>query len=167
MVARTGPQEAVNERREARRQLRARIFGSKECWVAAKQRAAKLERETFGAHFRQFVETELNRPTSLGRTTRLVKRWKGQYHHRPGEALATEDSRRLVADREKADAFNLTYAQVARQIRAPKLDREVQRKTAALTSSTGRDCCECSGESTEACVPFSEEELNQQFTAAA
>ena len=52
---------------------------------------------------------------------------------------------------------------MARQIRVPKLDREVKRKTAALTSSTGRDSCKRAGARTEACAPFSEEELNQQL----
>ena len=92
-------QEAINERREARRQLRDGVPGSKERWVQAKQRAAKLERDTSQALFRHFVETELNKPASLGRTTRLLKRWEEQDDHRPGEAMVTEGGRSLVTDR--------------------------------------------------------------------
>ena len=131
-------QEAEGKRREALRQLRAGVPGSKERWVEAKQHAARLEREVSQAHFREFVEKELNKPASLGRTTRLLKRWAGEDDHRPGEAMETEDGRLLATDREKADAFNRTYAQVARQVRLPVLDREVERKLGARHTTTAK-----------------------------
>ena len=99
--------------RQARRQLRVGVPGSKERWVSAKQRAAQVKRETSQARFREFME-ELNKSASLGRTSRLLKRWEGGYDHRTGEAMVTESGQLLVTDREKTDAFKMTYAQVVR-----------------------------------------------------
>ena len=87
-------QEAIGKRRGVLRHLRAGVPGSKERWVEAKQHAAKIEhaaREHSQAHFRGFVEKELNKPASLGKTTRLPKRWAAEDTHRPGEAKVTED----------------------------------------------------------------------------
>ena len=97
-------QEAVRKRREALNQLRNGAPSSKERWVEAKQHAARIKREVSEAHFREFVEKELNKPASLGRTIGLLKHWTGEDDHRPGEAMVTEDGHLLATDREKADA---------------------------------------------------------------
>ena len=144
-------QEAVRERREARRQLRAGAPGSKERWVAAKQRASEVERATSQAHFRKFVEEELDKPASLGRTTRILKKWEGADDHRAGEAMVTEDGRLLASDLEKAEAFNRTYAHVARQVRVPKVDRGAKRK---LADPVHHRCSDCGGEREEVLCPL-------------
>ena len=128
--------------------------------MEAKQHAARIEREVSQAHFREFVEKELNKPASLGKTTRLLKCWAGEDDHRPGEAMVTEDGRLLATDREKADAFNRTYAQVARQVRLPVVDREVKRK---LADPAHRRCQDCGEERRGCCAPFTGEELRRQL----
>ena len=44
--------------------------------MEAKQHAARLEREVSQAHFREFVEKELNKPAILGRTMDKNLDWK-------------------------------------------------------------------------------------------
>ncbi|KAF0311097.1 putative RNA-directed DNA polymerase from transposon BS [Amphibalanus amphitrite] len=108
-------QQAVAERREARRALRPGDPATRDRWVAAKRRAAETEKRVSQAHFRNFVETTLNKPASLGRVTKILKKWEGASdEHRPGQAM-TEGDRLLVTDSEKAEAFNATYAHVSRQ----------------------------------------------------
>ena len=153
-------QEAARERQAARRELRAGVPGSKERWVTAKQRAAKAEREASQAHFRKFVETELSKPASLGRITRLLRSWEEPSQHREGETMVAESGKILTTDREKAEAFNKTYAGVARQVRVPTLDRAVKRK---LANPALRHCSDCGGERVGCCAPFSEGELLQQL----
>ncbi|KAF0294476.1 Hermansky-Pudlak syndrome 1 [Amphibalanus amphitrite] len=67
--------------------------------------------------FRDFVTTELNRPTSVGRVSRLLKKWEGAVDddHREGEAMRIGD-RLLVTAEEKANAFAAQYAHVSRQV---------------------------------------------------
>ena len=67
-------EEAVAERREARRLLRPEDPETRVAWVAAKQRAAEVERRVSQAHFRKFVETTLNKPASLGRVSKVLKK---------------------------------------------------------------------------------------------
>ena len=57
----------------------------------SKQHAAGIEWEVSEAYFREFVERELNKPASLGKTTRMLKCWAGEDTYRPGEAMMTED----------------------------------------------------------------------------
>ena len=63
-------EEVVEERRSARRDLRRGDRSAKERWVAAKQRAASVERRVTQRHFREFVSTHLNRHQNLGRNLR-------------------------------------------------------------------------------------------------
>ncbi|KAF0302217.1 putative RNA-directed DNA polymerase from transposon BS [Amphibalanus amphitrite] len=108
-------QQAVSDRPEARRQIRADDPASKERWIAAKRRAADVERRATQAHFRTFVEDNLNQPASLGRVTKILKKWEGAGdEHQPGQAMRV-GGRLLVTDREKAQAFCATYAHVSRQ----------------------------------------------------
>ena len=74
--------------------------------------------------FRDFVTTELNRPSSVGRVSRLLKKWEGASddEHREGEAMQA-GNRLLVTAEEKANAFAAQYAHVSRQVRSPKIDR--------------------------------------------
>ncbi|KAF0297636.1 hypothetical protein FJT64_004848 [Amphibalanus amphitrite] len=113
-------QQAVSDRQEARRQIRADDPASKERWIAAKRRAADVERSATQTHFRTFVEDNLNQPASLGRVTKILKKWEGAGdEHQPGQAMRV-GGRLLVTDREKAQAFCATYAHVSRQVRSAK-----------------------------------------------
>ena len=83
---------AVEERREARRQLRDGDPISRARWVAAKHRAAEVEKRVSQADFRDFVERTLNKPASLGWTTKILKKWEGAGdEHRPGQAMKEDD----------------------------------------------------------------------------
>ncbi|KAF0287013.1 putative RNA-directed DNA polymerase from transposon BS [Amphibalanus amphitrite] len=153
-------QQAVAERREARRALRPGDPATRDRWVAAKRRAAETEKRVSQAHFRNFVETTLNKPASLGRVTKILKKWEGASdEHRPGQAM-TEGDRLLVTDSEKAEAFNATYAHVSRQVRSAKVDRAAKRRLRELQSP---QCKECGNHRTGCCAPFSESELSHQL----
>ena len=90
--------------------------------MATKQRAAEMEKKASQQHFKNFVETTLNKPASVGRVSKILKAWeRSGDDHRPGQALR-EEGRLLASERDKAEAFNRTYAQVSRQVRETKLD---------------------------------------------
>ena len=148
---------AAEERREARRHLDPNVPSTRESWIAAKRRAADVEKRVSQHHFRQFVEGTLNRPASLGRVTKILKAWESSGDdHRPGQALK-EDGRILASDREKAEAFNRTYAHVSRQVRAAKLDREAKKRTSEFRR---RGCQACAGQrDAGCCTEFTMEEL--------
>ena len=154
-------QQAVAERREARLQLRPDDPASRDRWVAAKQRAADTERRVSQAHFRNFVETTLNRPANLGRVTKILRKWEGAGDdHRPGQAMKKEDGRPLVSDSEKTEAFNATYAHVSRQVRAAKVDRAAKMRLRELQSPI---CKACDNHRTGCCGEFSEAELDHHL----
>ena len=134
-------EEAVEERRSARRDLRRGDRTAKERWVAAKQRAASVERRVTQRHFREFVSTHLNRHQNLGRVHKKLHKWKGATDeaHRPGEIME-DDERTLTTDLEKATAFNRTYATVSRQVRVREVDRDAKARLKALNVRTCRDC---------------------------
>ena len=70
-------EEAVEARRAARRDMRSGDREAKQRWVAAKQRAASVERRVSQRDFRSFVSTELNRNRNLGRVHKILKKWEG------------------------------------------------------------------------------------------
>ncbi|KAF0304083.1 putative RNA-directed DNA polymerase from transposon BS [Amphibalanus amphitrite] len=101
--------EAVAERREARRLLQPGNERSRTRWTEAKQRAAEVERRVSRDRFRQFVSETLNRPASLGRVSKLLKKWDKSTDEEQRDGQAMEDGGRLlVTDRAKADAFART-----------------------------------------------------------
>ena len=153
-------QQAVSDRQEARRQTRADDPASKERWIAAKRRAADVERSATQTHFRTFVEDNLNQPASLGRVTKILKKWEGAGdEHQPGQAMRV-GGRLLVTDREKAQAFCATYAHVSRQVRSAKVDRACKRRLQELRTPR---CLACENRRTGCCSEFTEDELVQQL----
>ncbi|KAF0307979.1 putative RNA-directed DNA polymerase from transposon BS [Amphibalanus amphitrite] len=153
-------QQAVSDRQEARRQIRADDPASKERWIAAKRRAADVERSATQKHFRTFVEDNLNQPASLGRVTKILKKWEGAGdEHQPGQAMRV-GGRLLVTDREKAQAFCATYAHVSRQVRSAKVDRACKRRLQELRTP---HCLACENRRTGCCSEFTEDELVQQL----
>ena len=157
-------EEAVEERRRARRDMRGGDRQAKTRWVAAKQRAASIERRVSQLHFRDFVSTTLNKHESLGRVHKILKKWEGATDdaHRAGEAME-DGGRTLVTDREKAAAFNRTYAEVSKQVRNPKVDRKVKTR---LKASNVRNCHRCHGRRSGYCAPFSMQEMVRQLEQA-
>ncbi|KAF0298571.1 putative RNA-directed DNA polymerase from transposon BS [Amphibalanus amphitrite] len=155
-------QQAVSDRQEARRQIRADDPASKERWIAAKRRAADVERSATQAHFRTFVEDNLNQPASLGRVTKILKKWEGAGdEHQPGQAMRV-GGRLLITDREKAQAFCATYAHVSRQIRSAKVDRACKRRLQELRTPR---CSACENRRTGCCSEFTEDELKYVLLA--
>ncbi|KAF0304847.1 putative RNA-directed DNA polymerase from transposon BS [Amphibalanus amphitrite] len=153
-------QLAIAERREARQLLRQDDPDSRVRWIAAKRRAAEVEQRVSRTHFREFVETTLNKPASLGRVSKILKKWEGASDdHRPGEAM-THNGRLLASDKEKAAAFIQTYAHVSRQVRVPKLDKEAKHK---WTHNRPSSCRECHGSRCNSCSEFTPEELQRQL----
>ena len=151
--------QAIEERREARRNLKRDDPATRTRWIEAKKRASQVEERVSREHFRHFVTTELNRPTSVGRVSRILKKWEGATddEHREGQAMKTGD-RLLVTAEQKANAFVAQYAQVSRQVRAPKIDRAARRR---LSEHNLRCCADCDGARTGCCSPFTEEELSK------
>ncbi|KAF0314338.1 Ribonuclease HI [Amphibalanus amphitrite] len=107
---------AAEERQAARRAVTAEDPSSKTRWINAKKRAAEVEARVSRESFREFVTTELNRPSSVGRVSRMLKKWEGggDDEHRDGEAMKAGD-RLLVSAEAKANAFAHQYATVSRQ----------------------------------------------------
>ncbi|KAF0314337.1 Potassium voltage-gated channel protein Shab [Amphibalanus amphitrite] len=157
-------EEAIEARRAARRDMRSGDRAAKERWVAAKQRAASIERRVSQQQFRDFVSSTLNRHQNLGRVHKTLKKWEGSTddQHRTAETME-DNGRTLVTDREKATAFNRTYATVSKQVRNPKVDRDAKRR---LKASNVRTCHECRGQRMGFCSPFTEEELTRQISQA-
>ena len=154
-------QQAVAERREARRLMSPDDPASRDRWVAAKRRAADTEKRVSQAHFRNFVETTLNKPASLGRVTKILRKWEGADDaHQPGLTMLKEDGRVLVSDSEKAEAFNATYAHVSRQVRTARVDRAAKSR---LREFRSRQCQGCDNHRTGCCAEFSETELDHQL----
>ena len=157
-------EEAVEERRSARSDLRRGARTAKERWVAAKQRTASVERRVTQRHFREFVSTQLNRHQNLGRVHKTLKKWEGATDdaHRPGET--TEDNgRTLTTNLEKATTFNRTYATVSRQVRVREVDRDAK---ARLKAQNVRTCHDCQGERSGYCSPFTADGLVSQISQA-
>ncbi|KAF0301519.1 putative RNA-directed DNA polymerase from transposon BS [Amphibalanus amphitrite] len=110
-------QEAIIERRAARAALRDGDTPSRERWIAAKRRAAELEKKATIAHFKDFVSTTLNRPANVGRVHKTLKKWERCCDDEPrdGQAMLKGD-RLIVTDRDKAEAFVQEYARVSKQV---------------------------------------------------
>ena len=69
-----------------------------------------------------------------------------------------DNSLTLVTDREKAPAFNRTYATVSRQVRINSIDRWAKK---LLKEDNVRACRECKGGRTGFYSPFTEELMRQ------
>ncbi|KAF0314429.1 hypothetical protein FJT64_015127 [Amphibalanus amphitrite] len=123
-------QEAIRDRQAARREIRPDDPDSRARWIEAKQRAAEVEGRVSREQFREFVGTTLNRPASLGRVSKILKKWEGATddEHRDGQAMMDDDNKLLVTDKQKANAFVKTYAQVSRHVRNKKVDLTAKRK---------------------------------------
>ena len=98
-------QAAIAERREAYHQLDPNDPPSRQRWVAAKQQAAEVEKKASQQHFRNFVETTLNKPASVGKVSKILKAWeRSGDDHWAGQALR-EEGRLLASDSDKGEAF--------------------------------------------------------------
>ncbi|KAF0288215.1 hypothetical protein FJT64_025899 [Amphibalanus amphitrite] len=112
--------EAIAERRAARAALREGDSQSRVRWIAAKRRAAELEKKATITHFNDFVSTTLNQPANVGRVHKTLKKWERccANEFRDGQAMLRGD-RLIITDRDKAEAFVQEYARVSRQVRTP------------------------------------------------
>ena len=155
-------QEAVQERRAARADLREGDNPSRERWIAAKRRAADVERRVAQEHFREFVSSTLNRPANVGKVHKILKKWEhcSDDEFRDGQAMVKE-GKLLSTDRAKAEAFAQEYARVSRQVRVAKIDRAAKQKMALPEM---RSCQECEGRRCGACSPFRMEELVKEIS---
>ena len=89
--------------------------------METKRRAANIEEEAKKRAFRNFASEELNRPANLGRVHKILRKMEGAEQAAPGQALG-DHGRRAVEDRDKAEAFARTYANVSRQARIKLVD---------------------------------------------
>ena len=105
--------------------------------------------------------TTLNCPASLGRVSKILKKWEGATNdeHRDGQAMMDGDQKLLVTDKQKANAFVKTYAQVSRHVRNKKVDLTAKR----MLSQPAPRTCDCRDRRTEMCAPFSLAERNAQI----
>ena len=152
--------EAVRERRRARAALDA-APGSTDArnrWVETKRRAANIEEEAKKRALRSFASEELNRPANLGRVHKILRKMEGAEQAAPGQALG-DHGRRAVEDRDKAEAFARTYANVSRQVRIKLVDR----RTKAELKTRLAETCSCGGARSETCCLFTPQELDAQL----
>ena len=154
-------EEAVRERRSARSALRSDDPASRDRWIAAKKAAAEIEQRIRRDRFREFVTSTLNKPASLGRVSKLLKKWErsNDDQHRDGQAMEVA-GKTITSDRAKADAFVREYAGVSKQVRVPRLDRAARHK---LASQDMRRCRECDDTRRGTCAPFSRAELEREL----
>ena len=108
----------------------------------------------------ELASTELNKPTAIGRVTKILRRMEGAVPEVcPDQAINGDRGRLLAEDRAKADAFVRTYAEVSRNVRLPKYDRQAKADIRRLPSAR----CRCGGHRTEQCKAFSAQELEDQM----
>ena len=152
---------AVEERRSARVALQTSpTEAAREQWKAAKKKAAKAEEAAKRSSFRAFASTELNRRTAIGRVHKILKKMEGScLDQAPGQAVNGTRGRRAVEDRAKAEEFVSTYAGVSKHTRSRRRDRAVKQELRAARSRP----CACGGDKTDACQPFSAQELKDQL----
>ncbi|KAF0314117.1 putative RNA-directed DNA polymerase from transposon BS [Amphibalanus amphitrite] len=133
---------------------------TRERWKAAKKAAAAAEESARTRTFRDFVSTELNRPSSIGRVSKILRRMEGAVpESRPGQAISGDCGKLAIEDRAKANAFVRTYAAVSKQVRCPKRDRPVKKELVSLRDNG----CTCLDTKEEACAPFSMKEMEAQI----
>ena len=77
----------------------------------------------------------------------------------PGQAVSGDRGQLVAEDRSKAEAFVRTYASVSRHTRHRKRDRAVK---AELKRARARPCT-CDGQRSDACQPFSSQEMMDQL----
>ena len=65
-------QQSITERRAAGEDARPGDSHSRTRWIEAKRRGSQVEARVSQEQFRDFVSTKLNRPTSVGRVSRLL-----------------------------------------------------------------------------------------------
>ena len=90
---------------------------AKDRWVEAKRKAVEVEEEAKRRAFRNFASEELNKPASIGRVHKILRKMEGAEQAAPGQALG-DHGRRAVEDLEKAEAFAKMHANVSRQVRS-------------------------------------------------
>ncbi|KAF0295049.1 hypothetical protein FJT64_007383 [Amphibalanus amphitrite] len=155
--------EAIADRRSAQARVDPAVPETIQHYVETRRRAAEVEARVSRQRFHQMVSEELNKPNSIGRVSKILKRWEGATDddHRDGQAME-HGGHLLVKDGDKADAFCHTYAWVSRQVRVPKVDRLAKQQRKALTPST---CRECDGTRVGCCGAFSMDELVRQLNS--
>ena len=153
--------QAVAERRAARTAVQEDPSPENQAiWKAKKRRAADIEVEARQRSFREFASTELNRPAALGRVTKLLRKMEGAVLDAcPGQAVSGDRGQLVAEDRSKAEAFVRTYASVSRHTRDRKRDRAVK----AELKKAHADPCTCEGQRSDACRPFSGQEMADQL----
>ena len=153
--------EAVEERRAARTAVQQNPSPENQAiWKEKKRRAADVEVAARQRSFRDLASTELNRPQALGRVTKMLRKMEGAVLDTcPGQAVSGDRGQLVAEDRSKAEAFVRTYASVSRHTRHQKRDRTVK---AELKRARARPCT-CDGQRSDACQPFSSQEMLDQL----
>ena len=153
--------DAISERREARAAMQqAPSRATSERWKIAKKRAAEAEAAARQRSFRQFASTELNKPATVGRVAKILKKMEGAVHSPcPGQAVNGDRGQLAVEDRAKAEAFVRSYANVSKNVRLRLRDRTIKKEIKQAKSRP----CRCEGRKTEDCQPFSSQELAAQL----
>ena len=107
------------------------------------------------------MTTTLNKPASLGRVSKLLKKWErsSDDQHRDGQAMEVS-GKLITSDRAKADDFVREYASVSKEVRVPRLDRAARHKLAYPDMDR---CRECDGTRRGACATFSRAELQREL----
>ena len=152
----------MEEHRAARAALREDDPAITEQWIAAKRRAAEVERRATQDHFKEFVTSTLIKPANLGRVHKTLKQWERSEDDEARDGQAMEVGGRLISSyRAKAEAFAREYARVSRQERVPRLDRIARHK---MAHPTMRACMECEGRRCGACSLFEMDDLVKEIS---
>ena len=95
-------------------------------WVETKHRETEVEEEARRRAFRNFATDELNKPANIGTVHKTLGKMERAEQAPPDQALGGH-GRRATEDREKAEAFAKTYANVSRQVRNMLQDRKAKK----------------------------------------
>ena len=124
-------------------------------------KARDVKRDAAQRSFRNFVEDELSRPANIGKVTKVLRKMEGGSQAAvPGPAINGDQGRLMVEDKAWETAFTRTYAEVSRQVRAPKQDRRVK---ADYNTLRYRPCTGCAGDRNGCCSAFTPTELETQL----
>ena len=152
--------QAVAERHKAKTDMQADPSPETQARWKAKREAADVEVAARQRVFRDFATTELNRPATLGRVTKILRRMEGAVANAcPGQAGTCERGQSAAEARDKAETFARMHASVSSHTRVRRRVRGV--KLALKTERT--PLCVCGGHRSGACQPFSRQEMMNQL----
>ena len=108
--------------------------------------------------FRTFATEKIIKPAKIERIQKLYGRWEAELEKAPPSQVLEDHGRRAVDDRDKAEVFVKTYANVSRQVRNKLQDRITKEELKSCLSEP----CMPGGYRSNVCSLLTPTELNAQ-----